>query len=218
MRIRRLVSEANEHPSAARCKSLPGVCRARLVPKAQCPQPLRKETIMTQSTSIRIVSSFRTGQCSSMFRRMLQGLVWPVAAIALLLCAVPGMHAQLTTADIVGTVTDATGAVIPNANVTVTNLDTHEQRALKTNAAGEYQVTLLPVGRYSVTVKVPELQDLHHHLPGRRGRRPRPQRRANGHRRRERRPSTSRPRRHCCRPTTPPSARPSPRRRCRICR
>lgn len=113
---------------------------------------------MTQSTSIRIVSSFRTGQCSSMFRRMLQGLVWPVAAIALLLCAVPGMHAQLTTADIVGTVTDATGAVIPNANVTVTNLDTHEQRALKTSASGEYQVTLLPVGRYSVTVKVPNFK------------------------------------------------------------
>jgi hypothetical protein len=91
-----------------------------------------------------------TGQCKSPFKRMEAWLM----AFVLLLCVIPAAHAQLTTADIVGTVTDATGAVIPNANVTVVNLDTRDQRTAAANASGEYQFTLLPVGRYTVTVKV----------------------------------------------------------------
>jgi hypothetical protein len=96
----------------------------------------------------------RTGQCTRNFRR--------IARLFVLLMLLLGMNfaaqAQLTTADIVGTVTDSTGAVIPNAKVTVVNLDTHEQRDATSNASGEYQVTLLPVGRYSVTVKVPNFK------------------------------------------------------------
>jgi hypothetical protein len=61
--------------------------------------------------------------------------------------------AQLSTADIIGTVTDASGAVISKAAVTLVNLDTHDQRVDTTNDSGDYQFTLLPPGRYSVTVK-----------------------------------------------------------------
>src|SRR5271170_474924 len=60
---------------------------------------------------------------------------------------------QLTTADIIGTVTDPTGAVVPNANVVLTNLGTNEKRTGVTNGAGEYSFNLLPVGHYSVSVK-----------------------------------------------------------------
>ena len=60
---------------------------------------------------------------------------------------------QLTTADILGTATDASGAVIPNASVTLTNLDTHEQRNATTNGSGDFTFTLLPTGHYSVMVK-----------------------------------------------------------------
>jgi Carboxypeptidase regulatory-like domain len=62
--------------------------------------------------------------------------------------------AQLTTADILGTVSDATGAVIPNASITLVNLGTNETRATQSNATGDYNFTLLPVGHYSITVKV----------------------------------------------------------------
>ncbi len=62
---------------------------------------------------------------------------------------------QLTTADILGTATDASGAVLPNANVTLTNLGTREQRNAVTNGSGDYTFTLLPVGRYSVSVRAP---------------------------------------------------------------
>src|ERR1700730_2276091 len=60
---------------------------------------------------------------------------------------------QLTTADILGTITDATGAVIPNAQVTLTNVGTQEKRTATSNNAGDYTFTLLPVGHYTVTVK-----------------------------------------------------------------
>src|SRR6202789_451796 len=60
---------------------------------------------------------------------------------------------QLTTADILGTVTDSTGAVVPNANVTLTNLGTNEKRTTLSNSSGGYSFALLPVGHYSITVK-----------------------------------------------------------------
>ncbi len=65
---------------------------------------------------------------------------------------------QLTTADILGTVTDVSGAVVPNATVTLTNLGTNQTRVAQTSASGDYTFTLLPVGHYSVTVKATGFQ------------------------------------------------------------
>jgi outer membrane receptor protein involved in Fe transport len=61
--------------------------------------------------------------------------------------------AQVTTADVVGTVTDNVGAVLPNAKVVVTNLGTNIARTVTTDASGEYVVNLLPIGQYSVRVE-----------------------------------------------------------------
>jgi hypothetical protein len=72
---------------------------------------------------------------------------------AVLFVAFTGAYAQLTTADILGTVTDSTGAVIPNANVTLTNLGTQEKRSATTNSSGDYSFTLLQPGHYSITVQ-----------------------------------------------------------------
>ncbi len=51
-----------------------------------------------------------------------------------------------------GTVTDATGAVIPGATVTVTNTDRGQDiRVLKTDSAGFYTADSLPLGAYKIT-------------------------------------------------------------------
>src|SRR5215471_4074260 len=68
------------------------------------------------------------------------------------LACVPAM-AQTTTGSIVGSVTDKTGALIPGAAITVTNTDTGSTNKTVTDSSGNYAVTPLPVGHYSVTVE-----------------------------------------------------------------
>jgi len=63
--------------------------------------------------------------------------------------------AQIDRGAIVGKVTDASGAVIPKANVTVTNKATGVNIATQANDAGEYQVLALIPGVYSVRVSAP---------------------------------------------------------------
>lgn len=57
-----------------------------------------------------------------------------------------------TEGSILGTVHDATGAVVPQAQVTVTNLATGLKRTVAADGAGNFEVLALPVGTYSVTV------------------------------------------------------------------
>ena len=54
------------------------------------------------------------------------------------------------TASIVGTVTDPSGAAVPSARITVTNLETGLARSTTTNAAGNYAAPELTIGRYTV--------------------------------------------------------------------
>ena len=61
--------------------------------------------------------------------------------------------AQTTTGSIVGLVTDSTGAAVPNASVTVTRVDTGNATKTTTNISGNYVVTPLQPGPYSVTVE-----------------------------------------------------------------
>jgi Carboxypeptidase regulatory-like domain/TonB dependent receptor len=79
-------------------------------------------------------------------------LITGISTLALLLVA-PVAFAQSTTADLTGTVTDNTGAAIPNAVVTLTNLGTKEVRTAQTTGAGDYTFTLLNPSTYSVRVK-----------------------------------------------------------------
>ena len=62
-----------------------------------------------------------------------------------------GLLAQDATGKIAGVVTDASGAVVTTAKVVVTNVETNLSKETKTDAAGFYQVPLLPIGRYKVT-------------------------------------------------------------------
>ncbi|MBV9483318.1 MAG: TonB-dependent receptor [Acidobacteria bacterium] len=65
------------------------------------------------------------------------------------------LHAQVESAKIVGTVRDASGAVLPGAKVTVTNVGTNVTRSLATDNGGNYVVTELRPGTYTVTVTQP---------------------------------------------------------------
>jgi len=59
-----------------------------------------------------------------------------------------------STATVQGTVTDSKGAVLPNATVIVRNKNTSTERTTQTDSDGNYQVAALPVGLYSIEVRV----------------------------------------------------------------
>ena len=76
----------------------------------------------------------------------------------LLLTALTGWG-QTTTGDMAGTVTDTSGAVVPNATVAITNTDKNTViRTAKTGNDGNFSAPLLPIGTYSVTVDAPGFQ------------------------------------------------------------
>ena len=74
-------------------------------------------------------------------------------AILLIFSNVGFALAQSTTASISGTVLDAQQAVVPNATVTVRNVETGLNRTNQTNDEGRYNFVNLPIGGYEVTVE-----------------------------------------------------------------
>lgn len=72
-------------------------------------------------------------------------------AATLLFCR---LHAQEVTASLVGQVTDSNGALIPDARITVTDMDKNLRlRSVVSAKNGEFSANLLPVGRYEVVVR-----------------------------------------------------------------
>src|SRR3984957_5660232 len=83
---------------------------------------------------------------ASMFRKL--------CLIAFAICwLVLRAPAQTTNGQITGTITDSTGAVIPQAEVDVTNQGTSQLRSATTDNAGSYIVPQLPPGLYDISVK-----------------------------------------------------------------
>jgi hypothetical protein len=75
-----------------------------------------------------------------------------VSIFVFVLAAVLSLQAQTFRGTILGTVTDASGAVVPGAKVTVKNTGTGLERSTETGGDGSYAVPELPIGTYSVTV------------------------------------------------------------------
>ena len=90
------------------------------------------------------------GQIAPTFTRRLQRTI---LLFTLFFAGLATAFGQLTTADILGTVTDASGASIPNATVVLKNTGTNEARTATSNGSGDYSFTLLPVGHYSISIK-----------------------------------------------------------------
>ncbi|MGH9495433.1 MAG: TonB-dependent receptor domain-containing protein, partial [Candidatus Sulfotelmatobacter sp.] len=64
-----------------------------------------------------------------------------------------GLRAQTSQGRILGTITDASGAVVSDAKVTITNTATGVSRSLQTNSVGEYAAPSLDPGNYRVVAE-----------------------------------------------------------------
>lgn len=67
----------------------------------------------------------------------------------------PSLWAQVDRGTVTGTVTDSTGAVIPSAQVTATQVSTNAKYTAVTNGLGFYSVVNLPIGTYKFTFEKP---------------------------------------------------------------
>ncbi|HKS67038.1 MAG TPA: carboxypeptidase-like regulatory domain-containing protein, partial [Candidatus Acidoferrales bacterium] len=85
-------------------------------------------------------------------RRVRPVVVWAAALLSFLLITPSRLHAQALSG-INGTVTDASGAAVAAANVTVTNVDTNVSRKTVTTSSGTYYVTDLIPGTYTVKIE-----------------------------------------------------------------
>ncbi len=75
-------------------------------------------------------------------------------ALVLLVCySSMTAKAQTITGSVNGTVTDPSGAVVPNAKVTATNVETGVATSSTTNNDGNYNIRFLQIGSYKVTVE-----------------------------------------------------------------
>lgn len=89
----------------------------------------------------------------SSFRSGLVGLFLLVAMVMAGVLYVQPAQAQTDTAQIQGTVQDASGAVIPGAKVTVTNLDTGAVAKATSDGSGNFTVNALVRGHYKAEVQ-----------------------------------------------------------------
>src|SRR3990170_4225551 len=67
-------------------------------------------------------------------------------------------HGQAGTGDIVGTVKDATGAVLPGVALTITHASSGQARHLNTDASGNYAALSLPIGEYTIKAELPNFK------------------------------------------------------------
>ena len=113
---------------------------------------------MTLNNPIHIDNSKSSSSLAK--RTLMMRFVLLLAVVCQTLGLAGTLHAQLSTATVSGSVTDQTGAVIPNATVTLTQTDTNFTRASVTKADGTYREEFLPVGPYKVTIAAPGFKTL----------------------------------------------------------
>jgi len=81
---------------------------------------------------------------------------WILSLILLILAGLPlAAVAQVTTATLVGTISDPSGAVLPGAQVIARNVDTGLTRTVQSSEEGAYRIEFLPVGNYVLEVTAP---------------------------------------------------------------
>jgi len=74
--------------------------------------------------------------------------------LSLALCCASFAFSQAVSGSLLGTVTDASGATVPNAQVVMTETNTGVSRATRTGEAGNYVFGDVPPGTYTVSVEL----------------------------------------------------------------
>src|SRR5690242_19687974 len=85
----------------------------------------------------------------SMFRALALGF----ALLALMAAGLSPAYGQAISGSLVGTVIDSSSAVVPNASVEATKIDTGVTSTTSTGSTGAYRFENLPVGTYRIVVK-----------------------------------------------------------------
>src|ERR1700686_5101943 len=87
-------------------------------------------------------------------KKIVTCLVVFVAVVFSPLIVLP-LYAQVAGATLSGTVTDPSGAIIPNTQISITNVATGVNRKIATDAPGFYTAPILLPGNYEITVSAP---------------------------------------------------------------
>ena len=95
----------------------------------------------------------RRSLCVAFGRLQALMLVALIGSAALML--IPSTaSAQAVTGTLLGNVTDSSGAAVPGATVTATNVEKNTSRSAVSNEAGYYILTSLPNGTYTVDAEL----------------------------------------------------------------
>jgi hypothetical protein len=113
-----------------------------------CEQALACVGLTSAFPKIKIVTA---RQCQRSFNRK---EIFPLLLLALVFSLFSSVARSQTTATLSGTVQDSSGAVIPNAQVTLTNEATNESRKVQSNGVGLYAFPSLVPGTYSLKVSL----------------------------------------------------------------
>src|SRR5665811_2301953 len=78
-----------------------------------------------------------------------------ITSFLFLLLSSTAANSQVTTGSILGTVHDSSGSVVPNATITITDVDKGTIYTKQTDPSGDYNVPFLIPGTYTVSVEMP---------------------------------------------------------------
>ncbi|MGI4757045.1 MAG: carboxypeptidase regulatory-like domain-containing protein [Janthinobacterium lividum] len=76
-----------------------------------------------------------------------------MAGVLAVSVSAPLAHSQTITGSINGTVTDGSGAALPRAKVTATNVETNASQSTESSGTGVYNLRFLQIGQYKVTIE-----------------------------------------------------------------
>jgi hypothetical protein len=114
-------------------------------------QVLKKRSSIQALGALTMTGTVLSARFISLRCRCISLAAFPL--LALLFAAPAAGHAQVNSSSLSGTVTDPSGAVVPNAKVTAHNEATGQDRTVTTNDSGSYTIPTLPTGTYTVRVE-----------------------------------------------------------------